>query len=74
MTLTNVGWLLAGWVASSVVLAGAWSWLRRDARRLRDNDRDHGEAMVRVSDLPEIRRGLREDIERARRDNRGEPA
>jgi hypothetical protein len=39
MTLTNVGWLLAGWVASSVVLAGAWSWLRRDARRSRDNGR-----------------------------------
>jgi hypothetical protein len=70
MTLENVVWLLAGWVATSVVLAGAWawSWLRRDARRSRDNDRDHGEAMVRVCDLPEIRRGLREDIERARRE------
>jgi hypothetical protein len=29
MTLVNVGWLLAGWIASSAVLAAAWAWWRR---------------------------------------------
>ncbi len=66
MTLTNVVWLLAGWVA-------ARAWWRRPRHRC-DNDRDRGEPMVRVRDLPEIRRGLRVDIERARRDNGGDAA
>jgi hypothetical protein len=29
MTLTNVGWLLAGWIATNAVLAAAWAWWRR---------------------------------------------
>lgn len=29
MTLVNVVWLLAGWVASSAVVAAAWAWWRR---------------------------------------------
>jgi hypothetical protein len=69
MTLTNVMWLLAGWIATNAVLAAAWAWWRRDTRHRRDNAGDRGEPMVRVSDLPEIRRGLRRDIERVRRDS-----
>jgi hypothetical protein len=29
MTLANVGWLLAGWIATNVVLGAAWAWWRR---------------------------------------------
>ncbi len=29
MTVTNVSCLLAGWIATSVVLAAVWAWLRR---------------------------------------------
>jgi hypothetical protein len=29
MTLTNARWLLAGWAATTAVLAAAWAWWRR---------------------------------------------
>jgi hypothetical protein len=29
MTLENVVWLLAGWIATNAVLAAAWAWWRR---------------------------------------------